>query len=273
MITHCLLIFRRSVAICVADAFLSFFGLLSICIHLHVAKLLHFALVFLSFFAVVLSLSFPCHILFEPASLSFYLEIRGDREDGKRVFACKLFSSFFEFAAVRIMGFFWRSPAVEATLHKKVSFVSAFFLRCFFFLCSFLLFEQEGFVSNGGGGWRVYGRHFFLFIFNVRFHCLFVCLCARSFGLCFFLASFLKRNFVLDSLGMLLLTIFLRFPVWFVLFVVTALLFVYRRSVTFYVSVFLVPLRWALFYAFLVVSRFLLLFSRLKCACDSRLDY
>ena len=110
-------------------------------------------------------------------------------------------------------------------------------------------------MSNGGGG-RVYGRHFFLFIFNVRFHCLFVCLCARSFGLCFFLASFLKRNFVLDSLGMLLLTIFLRFPVCFVLFVATALLF-YRRSVTFYVSVFLVPLRWALFYAFLVVSRFL----------------
>ena len=88
----------------------------------------------------------------------------------------------------------------------------------------------------------------------------------------FFLASFLKRNFVLDSLGMLFLTIFLRFPVCFVLFVATALLF-YRRSVTFYVSVFLVPLRWALFYAFLVVSRFLLLFSRLKCACDSRLDY
>ena len=143
MITHCLLIFRRSVAICVADAFLSF-SWSSVDLHSFTCcKIAAFCFGFSVFFAVVLSLSFPCHILFEPASLSFYLEIRGDREDGKRVFACEFFSSFFEFAAVRMMGFFWRSPAVEATLHKRVSFVNAFFLRCFFFSL-FVSFVRTG---------------------------------------------------------------------------------------------------------------------------------
>ena len=113
------------------------------------------------------------------------------------MFACAFFLCFFEFAAVCMMGFFfWKTAAVGATLYTKTYLLSMGFSPMLpFFLCSFLLFEQEGFVSNGGGGWRVYGRHFFLFIFNVRFHCLFVCLCARSFGLCFFfLLHFLNET-------------------------------------------------------------------------------
>ena len=187
MITHCLLIFRRSVAICVADAFLSFLGLLSFCIYLHVAKLLHFALVFLSFL-----LSY-CHFLFHAIFYSnqqAYHSILKYEAIGRMESVCLRVNVFRVSLSLRLFvwwAFFGGPRLLKRRCTKEYLLSMRFFSAASFFLCSFLLFEQEGFVSNGGGG-RVYGRHFFLFIFNVRFHCLFVWLCARSFGLCFFLA-------------------------------------------------------------------------------------
>ena len=143
MITHCLLIFRRSVAICVADAFLSF-SWSSVDLHSFTCcKIAAFCFGFSVFFAVVFSLSFPCHILFEPASLSFYLEIRGDREDGKRVFACEFFSSFFEFAAVRMMGFFGGPRLLKRRCTKEYLLSMRFFSAASFFFVRFFCSNRK----------------------------------------------------------------------------------------------------------------------------------